>query len=195
MKKAILGVLALVVPMALVVYTICFNYGLISTVFGCVTMAAMTIYAINKFNFVGKKRGYNSNANALCYASIGSACWSFGYIFLSFVCAKIGDGNADIYRFTPLMAVVVYMCVLGIIACIAHILKKKYIDMDHKALMIFISTFLLCIAISCGAEISKLYGSFVPDTEALSTMLMISLAGIAIAARKHLRYNNREEYA
>ena len=180
MKKIILGAIALIVPMALVLSTMYFVGGLVVTLLGLLTIAAMSAYTANKFRMIGHCRGYNKMADAFKYASVGDAFWAFGYSFLIFCGAKIFvDGfDPDPCRFSPLMAVIVYMCGLGVIACVAYLLKYKAEDMDkgmdRKALFVFLTMFLLCIAMGCFCEILKSYVGFTPDSESLSVVLMLA---------------------
>ena len=196
MKKVILGALALVVPMVLVSYAMHFVGDVSVTLLGIITMCAMVAYTVTKFYLIGH-RGYESMNDSFRYASVGNAFWAFGYIFVIFCGAKLSaNGFAlDPCRFTPLVALIVYMCGLGIIACVAYMLKMKDIDMDRKALMTFLAMLLFCVAIGCGAEILKSYGGTLPDEEALSAMLMLSAGGVAVAGYRSLKHNEELEHA
>ena len=189
MKKLIFGVLALVVPMTLVSYTMHFVGNIVVTILGIMTMCAMVAYTVNKFRLIGH-RGYKNMTNSLGYASLGNVCWTFGYMFSIFCGAKIfvNGFNPDPCRFIPLVALIVYMCGLGIIACIICLLKEKKFDMDRKALMVFISMFLLCIAIGCCSEIFKI----MQDTESLSIVLILSAGGASVAKYRLTKHNGWE---
>lgn len=196
MKKVILGALALVVPMVLVSYAMHFVGNVAVTLFGIITMCAMVAYTVTKFYLIGH-RGYRNMNDSFRYASVGNAFWAFGYIFVIFCGAKLSaNGLAlDPCRFTPLMATVAYMCMLGIIACIAHLLKEKDIDVDRKALMTFLAMLLFCVAIGCCGEILKSYNNALPDTEALSAILMLSAGGVAVAGYRSTKHNEELEHA
>ncbi len=195
MKKLILGVLSLIVPMALVVYGITVFNVLTVNLLAYVFIGFMLGYTGKKFSMIGK-RGYNSLWNAFGYASVGNAVTAFIFLTLTFIGARICSESFwdNQIRFAPIMASVVYFALIGIVACAISLLKMKNVDMDRKALMIFIATFLLCIAIGCCSEILKSYGIILQDTEALSTMLILSAGGASVA-KYRITKRNEWEYA
>lgn len=192
MKKAILGVLALVVPMTLVVYNFNVFNNLIAEILGYLFIGFMLGYTGKKFSMIGK-RGYNL-WDAFGYASVGNAVTTFVFLLLTFIGARICSESFwdNQIRFAPIMASVVYFALIGIVACAISLLKMKNVDMDRKALMIFIATFLLCIAIGCCSEILKSYGIILQDTESLSTILILSAGGASVAKYRLTKHNGWE---
>lgn len=195
MKKLILGVLSLIVPMALVVYNFNVFNNLIAEILGYLFIGFMLGYTGKKFSMIGK-RGYNNLRNAFGYASVGNAVTTFVFLLLTFIGARICSESFwdNQIRFAPIMASVVYFALIGIVACAISLLKMKNVDMDRKALMIFIATFLLCIAIGCCSEILKSYGIILQDTESLSILLILSAGGASVA-KYRITKHNKWEYA
>lgn len=193
MKKAILGVLALVVPMTLVVYNFNVFNNLIAEILGYLFIGFMLGYTGKKFSMIGK-RGYNNLWDAFGYASVGNAVTTFVFLLLTFIGTRICSESFwdNQIRFAPIMASVVYFALIGIVACAISLLKMKNVDMDRKALMIFIATFLLCIAIGCCSEILKSYGIILQDTESLSILLILSAGGASVAKYRLTKHNGWE---
>lgn len=192
MKKMFYGVLSLLVPMALVLYTVNI-IGSFAVLFAVLTMVAIAFYTANKFHLVGKKRGYGSLTDALCYAAIGNTAWAFVYVLLMFIGAKIFvDGfGVNPFRFNPLLGVMSYMCILGVIACIAYLVTHKGLDDNRKAFNMFISMFTLALMAGCVFDLLKPYGVVVPDTETLSAIMLISALGTLFSGY----FIKRKEYA
>ena len=193
MKKLILGVFSLVVPMTLVVYGIMVFDVLTVNLLAYVFIGFMLGYTGKKFSMIGK-RGYNNLWDAFGYASVGNAVTTFVFLLLTFIGARICSESFwdNQIRFAPIMASVVYFTLIGIVACAISLLKMKNVDMDRKALMIFIATFLLCIAIGCCSEILKSYGIILQDTESLSTILILSAGGASVAKYRLTKHNGWE---
>ena len=193
MKKLILGVLSLIVPMALVVYGIMVFGVLTVNLLAYVFIGFMLGYTGKKFSMIGK-RGYNNLWDAFGYASVGNAVTTFVFLLLTFIGARICSENFwdNQIRFAPIMASVVYFTLIGVVACAIYLLKMKGIDMDRKALMIFIAMFLLCIAIGCCSEILKSYGIILQDTESLSILLILSAGGASVAKYRITKHNEWE---
>ncbi len=193
MKKLILEVLSLIVPMALVVYNFNVFNNLIAEILGYLFIGFMLGYTGKKFSMIGK-RGYNNLRDAFGYASVGNAVTTFVFLLLTFIGARICSESFrdNQILFAPIMASVVYFALIGIVACAISLLKMKNVDMDRKALMIFIAMFLLCIAIGCCSEILKFYGIIMQDTEPLSAMLILSAGGASVAKYRITKHNKRE---
>ena len=80
MKKLILGVLSLIVPMALVVYNFNVFNNLIAEILGYFFIGFMLGYTGKKFSMIGK-RGYNNLRDAFGYVSVGNAVTTFVFCF------------------------------------------------------------------------------------------------------------------
>lgn len=169
--KLTLGVLALVVPMALVMYV--WN-GIGSMVLGVLAMAFMFMYTANKFRGIGKRRGYHNLADAFAYSAIGNGVIAFTCIMVVGVIARLSANN---FRTDPVMLCVAYFALIGGIIAIVRLIKNDWLDGWGKAQCIFGIGFALGLMSFCIAE------SVVSFPEALykGIMILMLMSGAAVA--------------
>lgn len=197
MKKLIYGAMSLLVPVALLIYSVNIINGFAAVVFAVLMAAVMVAYTVNKFRLVGFKRSYKDLTDALRYSAVGNAAWAFGYVFVTFVGARmLIDGfEVNPLRFNALVLTMAYVCALGIIGCVAYLFKNKEIGINRKALMIFLTVFAAGIVFGCISEILMSYGICMPHTDSLSLPVMVSGLGIALSGYGLSRERKEEEYA
>lgn len=190
MKKFLLGALALLVPITLVVYSAIEFDSAMAFILGAVTVVAMLAYTANKFNMIGRRRGYNKLSDALAFAAVGDVVWVFGYQMLMFIGCRIARA-VDFACFETLFIILmIYMCILGVIACIVYLIKNKNIDYNRKALVMFLSLFITGLIILLLGENC----SFFPGKDTLSAIMIVVSFGIILSGYK-VSKQKREECA
>lgn len=161
MKKLINEVLSLAVPMALVIDGI----NSVNTMYACLLgLLAIIVMVLRKHR----------------HPFLSNGVISVIYLTLIYFGAKIYMGfSGDPTKFLPLMKGVAYLCLLGIIACVVRIIKKRVINHHRRALLIFEATFLLVLAIGAIQEIIR--PCLNVNSNSLVIMLIISALGMATA--------------
>lgn len=193
MKKLILGVLALIVPMALVVYV---SYVLggsnVANFFGVIFIGLMCTRTFRYFNRVGK-RDYTSNDDALWSALVFNAVIIAFHAFAGLVYGKIFIAGFDdnLLRFSPVMGALAYGSLLGSIICCIRLFKNQWLDAWEKVLTLSIMTFTFGFAFCCGYEALKPYGLVVPEQlgNLVSGLIAISVIGIISCCYKLTVYD------
>lgn len=192
MKKFLLGVSSLIMPMALVVYGCNVINTLATVILACASVVFMIGYTMNKFKLVGK-RGYKDIYDSFGYASVGNAVTAFVFLFLTFVGARmtVAGFSGDIMRFSALMAGVAYIALIGIVASAIYLVRNKWIDGWQTTQMYSIIGFTACIGFACAYEALKPYGLVVPEQigNIITGLLMVSGLCLVVCGYKLTVYD------
>lgn len=197
MKKVILGVLALIVPMALVIYVSMVLRGdAIANFFGAVFIGLMCARTVRYFGLVGKKGAYTDNTDAFRSALVFNAAVAVFHALAGLAYGKIFVAGFEdmVLRFSPIMAAVAYGCMLGIVACSIRLINNYnnyWTNSWEKANTWSILGVVASIMTACAAETVKPYGIVFPEavSKIVAVIVSISVLGLIITGYKLTVYD------
>lgn len=191
MKSFVYGVISLLVPMALVVFSLEFG-GIITKFFGTAVMLIMIIFTHSRFT-IGGEESCNNTERPFRATLIGNAATALVYLILLLLGAKVfySDVATNPFEFPPLMLAVAYGCLLGTSFCIFRLATDKCLNGWEKAHFAFIIGAACSVGFFCVYEALRPYGAYIPDVfgNIVYAVTMLFLTGVIICGYRLTVYD------